>query len=404
MASTAPSAGKRGRDADAGTLDVVLVCCGQPKLSMGWFHLTQLMANPRVNVRAVVEPWFLGAGKGKPGSEQFQEFVSANSGTHFCAAIADVPPLPAEAEGSPQLFLIAGRTCDAPRNVNEALAAGATHIYVEKPGGESAAQLRAMRAAADERGAAVVVGYNKNVAQYARDAIGDLLERKGSALPQVTLEHCNDFEPGEALVTFLRGPGGEGMLHNMCCHELALACTLLGVTCERVLSVELDPSASELVELGEARSDWKRVKFTLKMRPPAASDSPPPGGVHVDQFTLAADRCGGNYSRIVLGGGGGADADGGSREFRLPSAEHEKWMRKAAAADPHIRPYFLQQAPDYERLKGTFIDHIVRGEPGIPAGVVGLDGAIEALTLADMLVPALKKAWADGEPWTWSPP
>lgn len=79
-------------------------------------------------------------------------------------------------------------------------------------------------------------------------------------------------------------------------------------------------------------------------------------------------------------------------------------MRKAAAADPHIRPYFLQQAPDYERLKGTFIDHIVRGEPGIPAGVVGLDGAIEALTLADMLVPALKKAWADGEPWTWSPP
>ena len=35
--------------------------------------------------------------------------------------------------------------------------------------------------------------------------------------------------PGEGLVAFMRGPGGEGMLHNMCCHELALAATVFGV-------------------------------------------------------------------------------------------------------------------------------------------------------------------------------
>lgn len=44
------------------------------------------------------------------------------------------------------------------------------------------------------------------------------------------------------------------------------------------------------------------------------------------------------------------------------------------------------------------------GKPGIPEGVVGLDGAIEALDLADMLVPAIKQCWNAGEPWTWTPP
>ena len=77
---------------------------------------------------------------------------------------------------------------------------------------------------------------------------------------------------------------------------------------------------------------------------------------------------------------------------------------KAQKADPLIRPYFLQQAPDYERLKNTFLSHIGSGKAGIPDGVVGLEGAIDALTLADMLVPAIKQCWADGAPWTWHPP
>ena len=397
--SMEPTSGKRLREPPEWekptSVEVTLVCCGAPKLSMGWFHLTQLLADERATVRAVVEPWFLGAGKGKPGSEAFEKLVADNPSVTFCASIADVPQ-PEEPHPS-QLFLIAGRTCDAPRLFDEALKWGATHIYVEKPGGESAAQLRTMRDAAEERLVPVIVGYNKNVADYAQHAI-TALKGYGPTLPKVTLQHCNDFEPGEPLVTFLKGPGGEGMLHNMCCHELALACTLFGVTCARVGSVELDAAASELIDLGDGKSDWSRVRFTLKLGPAAEGAPAPKGGVRLYELTFAADRCGGNYSRIEL------DRHGDTTEFRLPDAKHERWVKAQAISDPEIRPYFLQQAPDYQRLKGTFLKHILDEAAGIPDGVVGLDGAIEALALADMLVPALKAAWAGGAPWTWTPP
>jgi len=383
-----------------GTVEVVVVCCGAPKLSMGWFHLTQLLAQPdSITVSAVVEPFFLGPGRGKPGAAEFDELVRTNPEVKFCASIAEVP-VTTGADGAPRLFLIAGRTCDALKLFMQALDAGATHIYIEKPGGESATQLCEMRDAAAARNVAVVVGYNKNVAQYASSAMGALKER--SPLPRVTLEHCNDFEAGEPLLSFMRGPGGEGMLHNMCCHELALACTLFGVRAERLTAVVLDPSASELIELGEGRSDWRRVKFTLRLAPAPADAPPPPSGtVRVDELTFSADRCGGNFSRITLADVETAEVVG---EYRLPSAEHEAWMLKAQQADPDIRPYFLQQAPDYEALKSAFISHIAAKKPGIPEGVVGLQGAIDALTLADLLVPTIKECWAMKAPWTWHAP
>ena len=396
---------------------------------MGWFHLTQLLVNESVAVHAVVEPWFLGAGAGKPGSEAFAELRGANPKVTFCAAVDEVTAVTA---GSPLLFLIAGRTSDAPKLFEQCLKQGASHIYIEKPGGENAAQLRRMRDAAAEHNVSIVVGYNKNVAEYARDAIASLRSRLEAAkpLPQVTLEHCNDFAPGEPLLSFLRGPGAEGMLHNMCCHELALACTLFGVQASRVTSIVLDAASSELVELGKGLSDWSRVRFTLLLD--AETATLPAGAVPLTQITFSADRtrasldaahalpcpapkptpsgdltpdlpllgragCGGNFSRILLSE---ADAAAKPAVFRLPSTAREEVIQKEQLADPEIRPYFLQQAPDYERLKDMYIEHILQGEPGIPEGVVGIEGAINALELADMLVPAIKQCWADGKPWT----
>lgn len=316
-----------------------------------------------------------------------------NKATPACSCVvqADVP---AVTKGTQLLFLIAGRTCDAPRLFEESIGKGATHIYIEKPGGENAAQLRKMRALADKRGVAVIVGYNKNVAEYSRDAVAELRRVVDAAapLPKVVLEHCNDFAPGEPLLDFLRGPGGEGMLHNMCCHELALACTLFGVRTRAITSIVLDRAGSELVDLGDGRTDWSRVRFTVHMAPSAAAKS---AGA-LSQLTFAADRecavsplphprdscrvalssnarclrgrhsvlplgCGGNFSRITLDTG--ADGSTKSKQYRLPTAKHEKWMIKAQAADPDIRPYFLQQAPEYERLKSTFIQHILGACP-----------------------------------------
>jgi len=216
----------------------------------------------------------------------------------------------------------------------------------------------------------------------------------GEPVPRVTLEHCNEFEPGEPLRAFMRGPGGEGMLHNMCCHELALAVSLFGVTSGRVQRVTVAPDATELIELGDGRSDFAKVGFSLEL----ADDGAPPraGGLGVRSLHFSADRCGGNFSRVRLGGEGGAAEE----SFCLPDAAHKAWIEKAQAADPEIRPYFLQQAPDYLALKSAFLRHILTGAPGIPDGVVGLADAEETLRLADMLVPALKHCCQTGTPWT----
>ena len=391
-------------------LEVILVCCGEPKKSMGWFHLTQLLTRTDVLVSAVVEPWFLGKGCKAPGAEKFQELREANASIQFCATMDELKPRAADA--APRLVLIAGRTCDAPTLFAAALEKGATHIYVEKPGAESAVALMKMREQASSRGVAVVVGYNKNVAKYACDALAELEAAGGrgavaAAPPLVALEHCNDFSPGDGLVEFLRGPGGEGMLHNMCCHELALAATRFGVTCERIERVSLVADRSELLDLGDGRWDWSRVAFKLDLKP--AAGTAPAGQVAVEEITFLADRCGGNFSRLLVTlpaattPGAAAEpaepAEPDQRAFRLPDPELERWIAEEQARDPEIRPYFLQQAADYSKLKGAFVEHILAGESGIPDGVVGLDGAIEALRLADLLKPIIQKCWKTGGPW-----
>ena len=341
-----------------------------------------------------------GAGKGKPGSEGFEAVMKENPSISFYASVEELPHCEI---GSPHLFLIAGRTVDAQALFVAAIAKGATHVYMEKPGATSAEQLSEMRDLAAEQGVAVVVGYNKNVAEYSRDALAALRKASGAGAdggrqPRVTLEHCNEFTPGEGLVAFMRGPGGEGMLHNMCCHELALATTLFGVTCARVRKVVLEPESSKLIALDSdsgsgGRADWQKLAFWLELAP--ATTPPPLGGVHVERLHFSADRCGGNFSRIRL-----TDEEGVVSDFRLPSAEHEEWVLAEQARDKEIRPYFLQQAPDYKRLKGDFVAHILSGAKGIPEGVVGLDGAIEALKLADLLKPTLEQCSKDGAPWT----
>lgn len=94
-------------------LDVAVVCCGQPKLSMGWFHLTQLLDEPSVNVCAVVEPFFLGAGKDSAGAAKFSEMRASLGETHpGISFYATAEELPTRTERTPMLALIAGRTCE----------------------------------------------------------------------------------------------------------------------------------------------------------------------------------------------------------------------------------------------------------------------------------------------------
>lgn len=387
------------RKAATTALRVVALGCGQPKKSMGWFHIKQILADPRAQLVAVVEPWYLGPGAGSLGSEAFDSFCQEIKAVHpnvlLCASAQELPVLRTEADG-PVLAVIAGRTQDAPKLFCAACERGASHVYLEKPGAESAAELEELQAFAEERGVATVVGYNKNVSDYVQSALAELerLAADGESV-RVSLEHNNAFKGDEDLLAFVTGPGKEGLVHNMSCHELALAATLFGVSRERVESVTLEPEHSELFAAVGGR-DWKRVSFRLGLR--GAEGPAAPLRRRLPELRLLADRCGGNYSRVCVEG-----RRGSSSSFRLPTPEQEAQVEEALARDPEVRPYFLQQAADYERLRGGFLQHILEGHKGTPDGVVDLAAAVKTLHLADMLAVALRECHASGEPWTWRP-
>merc|ERR1719282_132713 len=93
----------------------IVVGCGEPKKSMGWFHLQQLAVNPKAELLAVVEPWFLGGGAGSLGATAFGRMRAELGRTHpACKFHASVLEVAIPSDGRPVLALVAGRTCDAP--------------------------------------------------------------------------------------------------------------------------------------------------------------------------------------------------------------------------------------------------------------------------------------------------
>ena len=73
----------------------------------------------------------IATGPGGPEFAEFQKKAAAEHGVQFWTSLADVP---AVAEGVKRLALISGRTVDNPRLLGEAIAAGCSVIYLEKPG------------------------------------------------------------------------------------------------------------------------------------------------------------------------------------------------------------------------------------------------------------------------------
>jgi predicted dehydrogenase len=378
-------------------VSVICVGCGEPKKAMGWYHLTQLLDESRAKVISVVEPWYLGKGCGAAGADVFAKFREDANKSHpgigFYSNVEELPELTQEAGVStPVLALLAGRTENNPELFEAVCKKGVTHVLVEKPGAETAAQLEAMHELAGKNGIQVVVGYNKNVSEYTQEAIKEIESARasGGRLPVVTLEHNNAFEYGsEGLRTFMRGPGREGLVHNMACHELAIATTFLGLCRDRIVSLTIDPNLSEQITFDDGHKDWVRLSFSVVL----TSDT----NAYPTELRFVVNRCGGNFSCLQLG------EDEECQTFTLPSEAHASWVKKAQEMDPEIRPYFLLQSPDYRKLKGDILEHMAANKPGTPAGLCDISAAVEVLHLADMLKPLLQDIWDAGSPWTWVP-
>jgi predicted dehydrogenase len=357
--------------------DVVLVGCGVPKRGMGWYHGKQMLEGmcPSAKLTTIVEPYFLGPGADSPPGKTFNawaEEMSAKYGTKFAKSVEEL-----EITG-PTLALISGRTADNPRLLKELIDHGVTHIFLEKPGAPSVAELQEMQAYAKSKGVPVYMGYNKNVTPYVKKALEFEQKTPGAS---TTFVHNNAYKTEELGECFERN--AEGMLKNMAIHELAVLATYYGVTVENIKAVTPDAEYSEMLTLkgpsGKEFTDFASIGFTIETK----------DGKSV---TVKANRCG-----STTGGGSMAivSVDGVEKfKSETPDAALQKKCDEQGKADPEMMPYFFLQHDDYITLKETATSHILSGKEGPPPGMATIDIAVETLRVAEYLTPYLQKALA----------
>jgi len=358
--------------------EVILVGCGCPLRGMGWYHATNMLEGlcPSAKLCHIVEPWFLGGGATGPGGPEFTQFAEETENEHgvqFHKALSDVP---AKEDGVKRMALISGRTADNPRLLKEAIEAGCTTIYLEKPGAPTVAELEDMKAVADAAGVTVLMGYNKNVAKYVTNTRA-FAEQHPEA--QVTFVSNNAYENTPECLGECFERNAEGMLKNMAIHELALLVSFYDVTVDNIESVTADKEFSSCQTLtgpsGKEFTDFDKIKFTIKTKTG-------------NEVSAQADRCGGNTCYGIC-----TDAEGNELfKHAMPDEEDEVLVAELSEKYPGAMPYFFPQHPDYVTVKERVAKFCATGEEA--TGIATIDIAINTLKVAEYLTPTLKEQLA----------
>ena len=282
-------------------------------------------------------------------------------------SVADLPPV----TQTPRLALISGRTADNPRLLQEAIAAGASCIYLEKPGAPSVAELEAMRDQAKAANVSVLMGYNKNVCKFVSKARDYQAEHGG----HITFVSNNAYENTPESLGECFERNAEGMLKNMAIHELALLVSFYDVSVDTIESVVADKEFSSCQTLkgpsGKDFTDFDKIKFTIATK----------SGKSV---SVSADRCGGDTSYAKV------EKDG-AEVFRhsMPDEEDKANVERLVKAYPGAMPYFFSQDPDYITVKERVAAFCATGAE--PKGIATIDIAVETLRVAEYLTPTIKE-------------
>lgn len=353
--------------ASAGPVAVTVVCCGAPKRGMGWYHCKQLL-DGRVKgakLAGVVEPFFLGAGKSTPLAKEFQAWAKGLPDVEFYHSVGDVP-----ASLERRMVMICGRTNDNPRLFREAIDAGFSHIYLEKPGAPTVKDLEEMESYAQARGVQIYMGFNRNFSKYVKLAHDFMAKQAPGASLTLTRKDC--FNTEEAVdECFERN--AEGMLKNMMCHELMVLITYYGLTVDGLQEVIADQDYT-VSEVRRGFKDFSRVKFTLIMK-------------NGQQFTVAGDRMGGEHGEATL------HKDGKAVFSAVrPDPEIQAMSDRLEKETPGCMPYFYLQDGEYLALKEAVVSHVLQGAPGMPEGVAGVRQAIDCLVVCDHITDAINKS------------
>jgi NAD(P)-dependent dehydrogenase (short-subunit alcohol dehydrogenase family)/predicted O-methyltransferase YrrM/predicted dehydrogenase len=352
----------------AETLAVTVVCCGAPKRGMGWYHCKQVLDGrvPGASLANVVEPWFLGNGKETPLAKDFTEWAAKNPSVNFQKSLSDLP-----APSGAQLVMICGRTADNPKLFREAVDRGFSHVYLEKPGAPSVAELEAMESYAKAHGVAVFMGFNRNFSKYVRQA-HEFMTKEGIAKTSMTLTRKDCFNTQESLdECFERN--AEGMIKNMMCHELMVLITYYGLTADNIKKVVADQGYTKS-EMRRGHKDFSRMKFTLTLS-------------SGQEFVVAGDRQGGEHAEAIV------HVDGKAVLTAVrPDKEILATSEKLEAEMPGCMPYFYLQDAEYIALKQQVVAHVAQHAEGRPEGVAGIREAIECLKVCDKITESLVQA------------
>ncbi len=257
--------------------------------------------------------------------------------------------------------------------MSEAIAAGCTTIYLEKPGAPSVAELEAMKKEAAENNVPVLMGYNKNVCKYVSKT-RDFASSCDDA--HVTFVSNNTYEATAESLGECFERNAEGMLKNMAIHELALLVSFYDVTVENIESVTADKEFSSMQTLkgpsGKEWTDFDKIKFTIKTK----------SGKEV---SVQADRCGGDTSYATVTNSAGEEL------FRhsMPDEEDKANVAVLEAKYPGAMPYFFSQDPDYITVKDRVAATCATGAEA--EGIATIEIACETLRVAEYLVPVLQE-------------
>jgi len=358
------------------TLDVVLVGCGMPKKGMGWYHLTQLLDMTSVNMRAVVEPFFMNKSLCATVPPPFAELVDslAEKSVPCVDSVSSLPKFTNQT-----MCLIAGRTNDNPKFFRECIENGAKIIFLEKPGAPSVAELEAMSVLAKEKGVKVYLGYNKNVTPYVQKALTKSKTVNGS---HVVFCHNNSYKVNDLNECFSRN--SEGMLKNMAIHELALLVTFFDITVDNIKSFTVNKNKL----FTESLTVW--APGTSMPNPTYITDFAKVGFTVTNKsnqtVSVMADRCGGNVSFASVKDKSGAEIE----KFEFPDAATQKKVDKQCADDPEMMPYFFVQSDDYWVLKERVVKSALNNVKA--ESIATIEIAIEALKLAEYFTKEINSA------------
>lgn len=345
---------------------------------MGWYHLTQLLEMKKVNVKAVVEPFFMDKTLCPDPPTAFLELTASllGMGIKTTKSVKDLSIFT-----KPTMCLIAARTNENPSLFRQCVEKGAKVIYLEKPGAPTVQELENMQDLAKERNVKVFMGYNKNVTPYVKNAIKVARETPNA---HIIFCHNNSYTTTDLPEVFARN--SEGMLKNMAVHELALLVTFFQVTVDTIQNIQVNTNTlfSERVSLlkpgapsrnPEYITDFSRVAFKITTK----------SGTNV---SLMADRCGGNVSFAVVKDEMGKEV----KKFAFPDPDMASKIEDMIAQDPEMMPYFLVQSDDYLMLKERVVNATLEGKGKDPEDVATICVGVEALKLAEYATDRLNKA------------